>query len=184
MKSQASCLKRQAAIVEQAPYLLVHEIGHSFAGLAAEYYTSSVSYEDFNPPGVEPWEPNITALLDPKNLKWKDLVEEGTPLPTPWGQAGYDKASYSYQKKRKELIASKASTEEMEKLFSKVKNTTAPMLTSEKYAGKVGAFEGAGYRARGLYRPEADCIMFTRDDVGFCPVCRRAIEHVIDLYTE
>ena len=40
------------------------------------------------------------------------------------------------------------------------------------------------YQAQGLYRPAADCIMFTRDEVGFCPVCSRAIERVIDLYTE
>ena len=46
----------------------------------------------------------------------------------------------------------------------------------------VGAFEGAAYEARGLYRPEADCIMFTRDRVGFCRVCRRAISRIIDLY--
>ena len=38
-----------------------------------------------------------------------------------------------------------------------------------KYSGRVGAFEGAAYEARGLYRPEADCIMFTRDPVGFLP---------------
>ena len=50
------------------------------------------------------------------------------------------------------------------------------------FAGKVGAFEGASYEPKGLYRPTADCIMFTRDDVGFCPVCRRAIERAIDLY--
>jgi hypothetical protein len=38
------------------------------------------------------------------------------------------------------------------------------------------------YEARGYYRPQTDCIMFTRDEVGFCAVCRRAIEKVIDLY--
>ena len=48
--------------------------------------------------------------------------------------------------------------------------------------GKIGAFEGESYEAKGLYRPEADCIIFTRDPVGFCRVCRRAIERVIDLY--
>jgi hypothetical protein len=52
-----------------------------------------------------------------------------------------------------------------------------------KYSGRVGAFEGAGYEARGLYRPEADCIMFTRDPVGFCRVCQRAIGRIIDLYS-
>ena len=49
-----------------------------------------------------------------------------------------------------------------------------------KWSGKVGAFEGAAYEAKGLYRSSADCIMFTRDSVGFCPVCRRAITRVID----
>jgi hypothetical protein len=38
------------------------------------------------------------------------------------------------------------------------------------------------FAAKGYYRPQADCIMFTRDEVGFCAVCRRAIERVIDLY--
>ncbi len=46
----------------------------------------------------------------------------------------------------------------------------------------MGAFEGAIYEAKGYYRPRADCIMFTRNDVGFCPVCRRALEQVIDQY--
>jgi hypothetical protein len=52
-----------------------------------------------------------------------------------------------------------------------------------KYSGKVGAFEGARYEVKGLYRPAADCIMFTRDEVGFCPVCRRALDRVIDQHT-
>jgi hypothetical protein len=48
----------------------------------------------------------------------------------------------------------------------------------------VGAFEGAMYEARGYYRPQLDCMMFTRDPVGFCAVCRRAIERVIAMYTD
>ena len=62
----------------------------------------------------------------------------------------------------------------------KVRDTK--LLSSMKWSGKVGAFEGAAYEAKGLYRPAADCIMFTRDDAGFCPVCRRAIERIVDLY--
>ena len=46
----------------------------------------------------------------------------------------------------------------------------------------MGAFEGAIYEAHGYYRPKVDCTMFTRDEVGFCAVCRRAIERVIALY--
>ena len=38
------------------------------------------------------------------------------------------------------------------------------------------------YEARGYYRPQVDCIMFTRDQVPFCAVCQRAIVAVIDLY--
>ena len=72
----------------------------------------------------------------------------------------------------------------MEELFSKVKKTTAPMLSSEKYSDKVGAFEGAGYQAKGLYRSESDCIMFTRNPQKFCRVCSRGLERVIRMYTE
>ena len=51
-----------------------------------------------------------------------------------------------------------------------------------RYAVLVGAFEGAMYEAQGLYRPQIDCIMFTRSD-SFCLVCGRAIERIIDLYS-
>ncbi len=40
------------------------------------------------------------------------------------------------------------------------------------------------YEARGYYRPQADCVMFTRNEVPFCAVCRRALDKVIDLYSE
>ncbi|MFT5052006.1 MAG: hypothetical protein ACI8QZ_003437 [Chlamydiales bacterium] len=173
-----------AADSKPAPYLIVHEFGHSFAGLADEYYTSQVSYEGFTAAGTEPWEPNATALLDPERLKWRDLVADGTPIPTPWSQAAYDDASYAYQKKRTKLRADGASEADMEALFDEVKAITKPMLENEKHASEVGAFEGAGYQAKGLYRPEADCIMFTRNPKDFCRVCSRAIERVIDLYAE
>lgn len=173
-----------AADSSPAPYLIVHEFGHSFAGLADEYYTSQVSYEDFIAAGSEPWEPNATALSDPAKLKWRDLVAEDTPLPTPWNQQQYDDASYAYQKRRSELRAAGASEEEMEGLFDEVKAITKPMLEGEPHFGQVGAFEGCAYQAKGLYRPEADCIMFTRNPTSFCRVCTRAIERVIDLYAE
>ena len=168
----------------QAPYLIVHELGHSFGGLADEYYTSPTAYEEFNPPGVEPWEPNITALLDPTRLKWWHLMESDTPVPTPWGKAAYDSASYAYQEKRTALREAGASEEAMEELFAEVKSITQPMLEADEYYGKVGAFEGAGYEPVGLYRPEIDCIMFSRNRSAFCRVCAEAIERVIDLYVK
>jgi hypothetical protein len=169
-----------AADSSEAAYLFVHEFGHSFAGLADEYYSSQVAYEDFHPKGSEPWEPNVTALLDPSTLKWRDLVDAATPLPTPWRKAEYDAKDLEYQERRAELAARKASDAEVEALMDQVKATTGPMLREDPWAGKVGAFEGAMYEARGLYRPEADCIMFTRNPSSFCRVCARAIERVID----
>lgn len=62
--------------------VMVHEFGHSFAGLGDEYYNSEVAYEDFYNLKVEPWEPNITTLVDFES-KWKHMLKPGTPVPTP-----------------------------------------------------------------------------------------------------
>jgi hypothetical protein len=70
----------------------------------------------------------------------------------------------------------------MDALFREERETMTELLGKGPNAGKVGAFEGANYESTGYYRPQADCIMFTRDEVGFCAVCRRAIARVIDLY--
>ena len=76
-----------------------------------------------------------------------------------------------------------ASEEEMEAYFDEVRAETAPMMAAEAHIDKVGAFEGASYQAQGLYRPEVDCIMFTRNPDHFCRVCTGAIERVIDSYS-
>jgi len=62
-------------------YVQVHEFGHSFAGLADEYYTSKVAYNDMYPRGVEPWEPNITAQKARGHVKWRDMIAADTPVP-------------------------------------------------------------------------------------------------------
>jgi hypothetical protein len=165
-----------------AEYVFVHEFGHHFAGLADEYYTSDVAYETGAAEHVEPWEPNATAMHDPARLKWSDLIDPGTPLPTPWDKEAYEKQSRESQARRRKLLASGAPQSEIDKLFREEEGWSTKLLGGMKFSGKVGAFEGASYEAKGLYRPEADCIMFTRDTVGFCRVCRRAIERVIDLY--
>jgi len=164
-----------------ANYVGVHEFGHHFAGLADEYYTSDVSYLP-NDKRPEPWEPNATALRDPANLKWKDLVEAGTPLPTPWHKDEFERFEAEIQKERHQLRAEGKPESEMEALFRRERGKEEELFRSEKYAGKVGAFEGANYEAKGYYRPELNCIMFTRYD-RFCAVCRRAIERIISMYT-
>ena len=164
-------------------YIFVHEFGHHFAALADEYYTSSVSY-DMGEIAVEPWEPNITALLDKENLKWKALVVNETPIPTPWDKENYDSFSYEIQKERKALRAAKVPEAEVEALFEREKKESSNILEHMEYSNKVGAFEGGGYMQYGLYRPYSDCIMFTRNKQEFCPVCQQAINQVIDQYTK
>jgi hypothetical protein len=164
-----------------SPYVFIHEFGHHFAGLADEYYTSSVAYAQSSE-RVEPWEPNATALLDPDNLKWKELVTPGTPIPTPWNKEAFETYSRELQNRRRQIRAARRPEAEMDALFTEEKEHESRALGAEKYAGKVGAFEGAIYEAKGYYRPQVDCIMFTRNEVPFCAVCRRAIEQVIDLY--
>ena len=66
---------------EQTIHVFAHEFGHSFAGLADEYFSDNVSYSDFYSPEFEPWEPNITTLVDFAG-KWKDMLPAGTPIPT------------------------------------------------------------------------------------------------------
>jgi len=165
-------------------YVFVHEFGHHFAALADEYYTSDVAYETGKVEHKEPWEPNITAMHDPAKLKWRDLVGTGTPLPTPWPKQEFEARAAEVQKTRRELSEKGAPEAEIDELFRKERVWNTKLLGTGPHAGKVGAFEGAGYEAKGLYRPQADCMMFTRDDVGFCKVCSRAIEMVIDQYSK
>jgi hypothetical protein len=163
------------------PYVFVHEFGHHFAGLADEYYTSDVSYGS-STERPEPWEPNATA--DRTAAKWKELLSAGIPLPSPWPKQEFEQMQQEIQKRRHEIRAAHRPEEEMEALFREERARDTKLLASGPNAGQVGAFEGAMYEGRGYYRPQQDCIMFTRDEAGFCAVCRRAIERVIRMYAK
>jgi hypothetical protein len=84
-------------------YVNVHEFGHAFAGLADEYYDSDVAVENFYAYDKEPWEYNITTLIN-FDKKWKNLLEKDIPVPTPTtakykGKTGvYEGAGYSAKK--------------------------------------------------------------------------------------
>jgi hypothetical protein len=164
-----------------APYIFIHEFGHHLAALADEYYTSEVAYLPAAD-RVEPWEPNVTALLDPATLKWGNLVKAGTPVPTPWPKDKYEEDSRATQERRRRIRAEDRPETEMDALFREQMVHDTALLGGSPHAHEVGAFEGANYEARGFFRPQVDCIMFTRDQVPFCAVCRRAIERVLDLY--
>jgi hypothetical protein len=179
-------------------YLFLHEFGHSFAGLADEYYTSDVSYNEFYPEGVEPVEPNITRLLDPQNIKWKNLTADKIELPTPWEKEDFDKMDLKWQAERRalndkvsELTRSRADEKVIEKMKAEYDakdrehaGVVDRYLKSSKFHGKVGAYEGAGYASKGLYRSMLDCIMFSKGTKPFCKVCESAIEKVINFYAE
>ena len=62
--------------------VFIHELGHGLAGLGDEYYTSDVAYQNFYNLSIEPWEPNITTLVNFKS-KWANMVAPTTPIPTP-----------------------------------------------------------------------------------------------------
>jgi len=118
--------------------VVVHEFGHSFAGLADEYYYDSDVLDNTYVHNIEPWEANITTLVD-FSSKWENMLKVQTPIPTNPNQA----ASYN-----------------------------------------IGVYEGAGYSAKGIYRPAIDCRMKTNTCKDFCPVCQRAIEQLVKFYTE
>lgn len=117
--------------------VVVHEFGHSFGGLADEYFYDNDVMSDTYPLNVEPWEQNITTRVN-FSEKWEDMLPQGTPIPTPVAQ----KANYP-----------------------------------------VGVYEGGGYSSKGIYRPVDDCRMRTNEYPSFCPVCQRAIQRIIDFYT-
>ncbi len=121
----------------QSPKVFIHEFGHAFAGLADEYAYED-SFENMYVKGVEPWEPNITTLVD-FDHKWKNMINNGIPIPTP---------------------------------------------STSEYNDVVGAFEGAGYLLKGVYRPKQDCLMRSFAGDEFCPVCKKAIEDMIRFYSE
>lgn len=118
--------------------IIVHEFGHSFAGLGDEYFDSSTSYNDFYNLTIEPWEPNLTSLVD-FDSKWSHLLAEDTPVPTPSDTA---------------------------------------------FIGKTGVFEGAGYVAKGMYRPAFDCLMHTFRGNRFCKACEEAISKMVEFYAD
>jgi hypothetical protein len=172
---------------------LMHEFGHSFANLADEYF-GGVAYESFFPPGVEPHTPNITALLDPSQVKWQHLLSPGIPIPTPWGQeemaaveAKIGAAKIAHEARIAELRQAQASQTQIEacqrqhddelKARRKEINQIRERYI-EQYKGKVGVFEGAGYTPKGLYRSEVQIGMYR--DQRYGPVSEEAIRHVIE----
>ncbi len=174
-------------------YVFIHEFGHHFGGLADEYYTSQIAYLDLYPRDREPAEPNITILADPAALKWGAAVEPGTPLPTPWDKATYDRRDEAYQEQRAainarigELMRGGGDPQEIARLKQEGEDLSRThqawvdgFFAASPWQGVVGAYEGAGYTREGMYRAELDCIMFSKGLKPFCAACRTHLERLV-----
>jgi len=104
-------------------------------------------------------------------------------VPTPWPKADFEQHQRDFQARRKQIRAERRPESDMDALFREEQAYTTSLFRSAEHAHAVGAFQGANYDAQAYYRPQLDCVMFTRDDVPFCRVCQAAIERVIDLYS-
>ena len=107
-----------AAHNDWAAYLMIHEFAHSFAGLADEYYTSAAVLDASSPLRPEPWEPNVTALHDSKQVKWGNLVDSSTILPTAWPKEEFEAFQKENQAHRAQLRADQRPESEMSALFT------------------------------------------------------------------
>ncbi|MBR2192025.1 MAG: peptidase M64 [Bacteroidaceae bacterium] len=134
--------------------IVVHEFGHGYAGLADEYFYDD-QYTTMYPADTEPWEKNLTTLVDFQS-KWADLVPKKTPVPTP---PNPKVPNFKTAKTAKEL--------------KKINDATQV----------IGVFEGGGYQSKGVYRPAQECRMKINEVEDFCPVCNRTIRQITDFYT-
>ena len=62
--------------------VVVHEFGHSFGGLADEYFYDNDVMTDTYPLDIDPWEQIISTQVEFAAM-WKDMLSENTPVPTP-----------------------------------------------------------------------------------------------------
>ncbi len=130
-----------AANNSQAIPVTVHEFAHEFGGLGDEYFYDD-AYTQYYYPDIEPWNENLTTLVD-FDHKWADMLPKGASVPT-------------------------------------TPQETAHLSNND--VTTVGVFEGGGYLSKGVWRPAVNCRMRTNSVKVFCPVCRRALNRMIDYH--
>ncbi|MBX3607936.1 MAG: hypothetical protein KF788_21865 [Piscinibacter sp.] len=143
-------------------YVLPHELGHSLGGLGDEYFGKEITYSTDPDEAGEAWEPNVSALDAAGRPKWAAQIDAGMPVPSPWRHGDF-----------LALLASGTPAAEQ-------RAQVADLLGSEPLRGRVGAFEGARYVPKGMYRPEVDCRMFSKTAPRLCAVCQQAMVEVLD----
>ena len=145
--------------------VVVHEFGHSFAGLADEYYYDD-QFVEYYYPDCEPWEQNITTLHDFES-KWDDMLPVTVSIPTTVPAVDPVNGVPADSKRK--------SSEPIKSIWGEDGNG---------YQSLIGVYEGAGYQSKGVFRPYHDCRMKTNSPKAFCPVCQRAIARIIESQVE
>ena len=187
-----------ASEVKWNEYVFVHEFGHFFAALGDEYYNSSVAYDEFYPQGIEPAEANLTALLDPDNVKWKNSLSPGIAVPTDWGKTNFDSMYLKIDELRDRRTVLLDSLNKVDTPADEINEVTSSyadsiqslreqindFISNHPLHGKIGVFEGAGYSSKGLYRPTVNSIMhkFDEKDWAYYKVSEVHLQKMIDYY--
>jgi hypothetical protein len=162
-----------------AKYLVLHELAHAIAGLAEEYYIPSSDGPAYRG-NIEPWHPNVT--LSANKGKWKD-ASGAAARPLEWNKAQYEKEFSEYVRRYQALRSGRADEAAIEQLMSEERNRQAALLGGGGNPRRVGLFEGAHGYARGVFRCEVDCIMFSLQTDYFCAACTSALERAIDYHS-
>jgi hypothetical protein len=160
-----------------AAYLVIHEFAHVIGGLADEYYVPNAEGPTVLG-NIEPWNPNVT--ISPDKGKWRDRSTEQAPQPTQWNKSEYERYFSRYVKRYFALRSAHVDESVLEKFMAKAGEQAAALLAKNGPEGKVGWFEGANGYARGAFRAQVDCIMFSFQTRYFCRACSSAIERMID----
>lgn len=164
-----------------ARYLVIHEFAHAIGGLADEYYVPSAGGPAYGG-NVEPWYPNVT--ISPTSGKWRERLSAPASQPAVWNKAQYDNEFAQYVKRYQTLREQGADETVIEQLMAQARERQTALLAKHDTPRKVGYFEGANGYAKGMYRAEANCIMFSLQTQYFCAACRAAIERMIDAHVK
>ncbi len=101
-------------------------------------------------------------------------------------QYGYDKAEDIYDMNVEPWQVNITNLTDFDSKWKDLVKKLTPIPTPdiEKNKDSVGAFEGAGYVIKGIYRPTHDCKMRSNSTDEFCPVCYRTVLKMLQFYSE
>lgn len=159
-------------------YLVLHEFAHVIGSLAEEYYIPSAGGPVFAG-NIEPWNPNVTIAS--AKAKWRN-ASGAPPQVEPWNKAEYEKYFAGYVKRYFALRNRRVDEALVETFMREEMRRQASLLAKNGAGRKVGLFEGAHGHAKGAFRSEVNCIMFSLQTDHFCSACSAAIERMIDLH--